>query len=76
EQTLKFLAARDEALQSLEDLKKRLSDAPRQIEENQRELERLKKTKERPVSERYSGESAARLEMLLNDRTTQQAEWQ
>ncbi|MGA4815062.1 hypothetical protein ACPA9J_05740 [Pseudomonas aeruginosa] len=43
---------------------------------NQRELERLKKTKERPVSERYSGESAARLEMLLNDRTTQQAEWQ
>ncbi len=33
EQTLKFLAARGEALQSLEDLKKRLSDAPRQIEE-------------------------------------------
>lgn len=76
EQTLKFLAARDEALQSLEDLKKRLSDAPRQIEDNQRELERLKKTRERPVSERYSGESVARLEMLLNDRTTQQAEWQ
>ena len=76
ERTLKLLGARDDSEKQLAELKARLSDAPRQILENQRALARLKGSGEKPAAQRYAGENVSRLEMLLNDRSTQLADWQ
>ncbi len=76
ENTLKLLAAKTDAEQQLQELNGKLADAPKQIEENQKALSRLKGSSDKPASQRYAGFNATQLEMPLNDRTTQQAEWQ
>ncbi|CDF86643.1 conserved hypothetical protein [Pseudomonas knackmussii B13] len=76
ERTLKLLGTRDDNVKQLDELKTSLADAPRQIIENQRNLARLKATPDKPATQRYAGENVSRLELLLNDRTTQLTDWQ
>ncbi|WP_374439632.1 mechanosensitive channel MscK [Pseudomonas panipatensis] len=76
EHTLKLLATRDDANKQLAELKAKLADAPRLISENQRQLARLKSNPEKPATQRFAGETVTRLEMLLNERSSQLADWQ
>lgn len=76
EQTLGLLASRDDYDKRLAALKQQLADAPRQTNENQRELTRLKDTKTLPVAQRYASMGVPQLEQLLSERTTQQGELQ
>ncbi|WP_152226736.1 mechanosensitive channel MscK [Pseudomonas sp. SCB32] len=76
ENTLKLLAAKDDSEKQLADLKGRLADAPRLISENQKALNRLKGSSDKPASQRYATYNATQLEMLLNEQSTQLAAWQ
>lgn len=76
EQTLGFLASREDYDKRLAALKQQLLDAPRQTSENQRELTRLKDSKTVPVAQRYASMGVPQLEQLLSERTTQQGELQ
>ena len=76
EQTLAFLAARDESEKQLAAVKKQIADAPRQTHENQKELDHLKASKATPVEQRYANQSVPELEQLLSDRGNQQGELQ
>lgn len=76
ENTLKLLAAKADSEKQLLELKGRLADAPKLINENQKALGRLKASSEKPASQRYNGSSATQLEMLLNEQSTQLAAWQ
>ncbi|MFJ3052258.1 mechanosensitive channel MscK [Pseudomonas nitroreducens] len=76
ENTLKLLAAKADSEKQLLELKGRLADAPKLINENQKALSRLKASSEKPASQRYKDSSATQLEMLLNEQSTQLAAWQ
>ena len=76
EQTLGFLASKDDYEKRLTALKQQLADAPKQTTDNQRELARLAATKPVPVAQRYATLSVPQLEQLLSERTTQQGELQ
>lgn len=76
EQTLGFLASREDYDKRLTALKQQLLDAPRQTSENQRELTRLKDSKTVPVAQRYASMGVPQLEQVLSERTTQQGELQ
>ena len=76
EQTLTFLAARDDSLQQLEALKRELHDAPRLTSEAQRELNRLKATPAQEPGKRYADSSLAQLEQMLAERGNQLSTWQ
>jgi potassium efflux system protein len=76
EQTLAFLASRDDYDNRLGALKQQLSDAPRQTGENQRELARLKASRVIPVAQRYASQTVPQLEQLLAERSTLQGELQ
>lgn len=76
EQTLGFLASKDDYEKRLTALKQQLADAPKQTTESQRELARLAATKPVPVAQRYATLSVPQLEQLLSERTTQQGELQ
>ncbi|AZE92589.1 Mechanosensitive channel MscK [Pseudomonas orientalis] len=76
QQTLTYLASKQDYEQRLADLKRQLEDAPRQTVENQRELTRLKATKIVPVAQRYASLPVPQLEQLLVQRSTQQGDLQ
>ncbi|BCD85125.1 potassium transporter KefA [Pseudomonas solani] len=76
EQTLTLLGNEAESEKRLADLKRQLTDAPRQTSDAQREFTRLKASKPVDVTERYSKSSLAQLDQLLNQRSTQLADWQ
>ncbi|WP_295471604.1 mechanosensitive channel MscK [uncultured Pseudomonas sp.] len=76
EQTLGFLDSKDDSEQKLAALKQQLDRAPRQIIDNQRELDRLKNSKVIPVAQRYANLDVPQLEQLLSDRSTQQSDQQ
>ena len=76
EQTLGFLASRDDYSKRLAALKQQLTDAPRLTAESQRELARLSATKPVPVAQRYASQTVPQLETLLSERTTEQGELQ
>ncbi|MFV3371548.1 mechanosensitive channel MscK [Pseudomonas sp. NY15435] len=76
ENTLKLLSAKADSEKQLAELKGRLADAPKLINENQKALSRLKASSEKPASQRYKDSSATQLEMLLNEQSTQLAAWQ
>ncbi|WP_166357996.1 mechanosensitive channel MscK [Pseudomonas akapageensis] len=76
EQTLTFLASRDDSVKRLAAVKQQLNDAPRQTSENQRELAKLKLTKVIPAEQRYANLQVPQLEQLLTERGTQQSELQ
>lgn len=76
EQTLGFLASRDDYSKRLAALKQQLADAPRLTTESQRELARLSATKPVPVAQRYANQTVPQLEQLLSERTTEQGELQ
>ncbi len=76
EQTLGFLASRDDYSKRLAALKQQLADAPRLTTESQRELARLSATKPIPVAQRYASQTVPQLEQLLSERTTEQGELQ
>ncbi|MGV8916946.1 MAG: mechanosensitive channel MscK [Pseudomonas sp.] len=76
EQTLTFLASEADSDKRLEALKQQLSQAPRQITDNQRELTRLKASKPIPVMQRYANLDVPQLEQLLTERSTLQSEQQ
>ncbi|WP_437882633.1 mechanosensitive channel MscK [Pseudomonas sp. LRF_L74] len=76
EQTLAFLAAKADSEQRLDNLKRQLADAPRQISEAQREYTRLKASNPTLVAERYGKSNATQLDALLSQRSTQLADWQ
>ncbi|WP_342653857.1 mechanosensitive channel MscK [Pseudomonas sp. F3-2] len=76
EQTLTFIAAQKDNQQKLDDLKKQLTDAPRQTSENQRELAKLKASKPMPVAQRYANLDVPQLEQILSQRSTQQSDLQ
>jgi len=76
EQTLAFLDSKAENEQKLTALKQQLSEAPKQITENQRELTRLKGSKIIPVAQRYGSLDVPQLEHMLSERSTQQGELQ
>ncbi|NER60111.1 mechanosensitive channel MscK [Pseudomonas sp. MAFF212428] len=76
EQTLGFLASREDYDKRLAALKLQLTDAPRQTSENLRELTKLKDSKTIPVAQRYAALNVPQLEQLLSERTTQQGELQ
>ena len=75
EQTLGFLEQADSSKKALTQLKAQLAAAPRQINEAQRELSRLKSSPEVPIAERHARTSLAQLEQLLTDRSNQLTEW-
>ena len=76
EQTLSFLAARDESQQKLDALKVQLRDAPRLTSEAQRELTRLKADQPVNVATRYSRASVEQLEQQLSERSVKLSGWQ
>ncbi|AGI26374.1 hypothetical protein H681_22535 [Pseudomonas sp. ATCC 13867] len=76
ENTLKLLAAKADSEKQLAELKGQLADASRLISENQKTLNRLKGSSEKPASQRYNGYSATQLEMVLNEQSAQLAAWQ
>ena len=76
EQTLSFLASKDDYDKRLVALKQQLADAPKQTTESQRELARLLATKPVPVAQRYAAMTVPQLEQLLSQRTTEQGELQ
>ncbi|MDD0973683.1 mechanosensitive channel MscK [Pseudomonas fontis] len=76
EQTLGFLASKDDAEKRLAALKQQLADAPRQTSDSQRELTKLEASKIVPVAQRYAALGVPQLEQLLSERTTQQGELQ
>ncbi|WJN59027.1 mechanosensitive channel MscK [Pseudomonas sp. SO81] len=76
EQTLSFLAARDESQQKLDALKVQLRDAPRLTSEAQRELARLKASQPVNVATRYARASVEQLEQQLSERSVKLSGWQ
>lgn len=76
EQTLGFLASRDDYSKRLTALKQQLADAPKLTSDSQRELARLLATKPVPVAQRYANQGVPQLEQLLSERTTEQGELQ
>ncbi|MEO4045454.1 mechanosensitive channel MscK [Pseudomonas sp. CAU 1711] len=76
EQTLAFLAARDDDRQKLEALKRQLREAPSVIASNQRELSRLKASAQPELGKRYAQLSVPQLEQELATRTAQLGTWQ
>ncbi|HWV09032.1 MAG TPA: mechanosensitive channel MscK, partial [Pseudomonas sp.] len=76
EQTLTLMAAQADSEKRLADLKRQLSEAPGQTTEAQRELARLKASKPVAASTQYGKSPLEQLESLLNERSTQLADWQ
>ncbi|MBD8575650.1 mechanosensitive channel MscK [Pseudomonas syringae] len=76
EQTLAFLSSQDDSQQKLAALKQQLDQAPKQVLENQRELERLKASQVTPVAQRYARLDVPQLEQMLSERSTQQSDLQ
>lgn len=76
EQTLGFLAAQEENEQKLVDLKHLLNRTPKELQDNQRELDRLKASKVVPVAQRYANLDVPQLEQMLSQRSTEQSDLQ
>ncbi|HSX71492.1 MAG TPA: mechanosensitive channel MscK, partial [Pseudomonas sp.] len=76
EETLAFLANRDESRERLEALKVQLRDAPRLTSEAQRELTRIKATPPTAIASRFARSSVQQLEQMLAERSTQLSDWQ
>ena len=76
EQTLNFLADRDNSALRLEALQAQLEQAPKLTTQAQRELEQLKGTVTLEASRRYAGLNVAQLEQRLNERSQLLTEWQ
>ncbi|RJG13173.1 mechanosensitive channel MscK [Pseudomonas cavernicola] len=76
ENTLRFLAAKEDSEQRLSDLKHKLAEAPRLISEAQRELAKLKASPPLSIAQRYANSSEPQLEQQLTDRSTQLSDWQ
>jgi potassium efflux system protein len=76
EQTLAFLAAEEENQQRLTDLKHLLNQAPKELQDNQRELNRLHASKVTPVAQRYANLDVPQLEQMLSQRSTEQSDLQ
>lgn len=76
EQTLAFLAARDDDLQKLEALKRQLREAPKVIATTLRELSRLKASAQPAPGKRLAQAGVPQLEQELASRTTQLSTWQ
>ncbi|MEK1907070.1 MAG: mechanosensitive channel MscK, partial [Pseudomonas sp.] len=76
EQTLDFLAKRDDSEQRLSELKVQLRDAPRLISDAQRDLERLNAAPTTNLTERYGKSTVEQLESMLSERSTQLSTWQ
>lgn len=76
EQTLSLLSSQEDSQQKLTALKQQLDQAPKQVLENQRELERLKAGQVIPVAQRYAKMDVPQLEQLLSERSTQQSDLQ
>ena len=76
EQTLGFLSAQEESQQKLTDLKHLLNQTPKELEENQRELNRIKASKVVPIAQRYGNLDVPQLEQMLSQRSTQQSDLQ
>src|SRR5690606_16079303 len=76
EQTLAFLAARDDSQQQLEALKTQLRNAPRMTSEAQRELTRLQASTPFNIRGQHAAASVEQLERLLSERSSQLNDWQ
>ncbi|MGH8484504.1 MAG: mechanosensitive channel MscK, partial [Pseudomonas sp.] len=76
EQTLAFLATKEDSEKKLVALKHQLADAPRQTAENQRELAKLNESKVVPATQRYATLSVPQLEQILSERSTEQGDLQ
>ncbi|MFF7706366.1 mechanosensitive channel MscK [Pseudomonas sp. NPDC007930] len=76
EQTLSYLGSADDYAKQLQATKQQIADAPRQTNDNQRELERLKASKVVPITQRYANQSVPQLEQLLAERGAQQGDLQ
>ncbi|MFZ3186563.1 MAG: mechanosensitive channel MscK [Pseudomonas sp.] len=76
EQTLSFIDQADASDKALAQLKIQLASAPQQINDAQRELTRLQSSPSKPVVQRYGSATAAQLEQLLSERTSQLSTWQ
>jgi len=76
EQTLDYLNTQATIDQRLQTLKQQLDEAPQRISADQRELNQLKTTAPKPISERYATRSVPELERLLDERSTQLNTWQ
>ncbi|WP_137886948.1 mechanosensitive channel MscK [Pseudomonas sp. 2FE] len=74
--TLRWLAAKEDSEQRLRDLKQKLAEAPRLIGETQRELTRLKASPPIVIAQRYANSSVQQLEQQLSDRSSQLSDWQ
>ena len=76
EKTLGSIKAQSESEQKLAALETQLQQAPGQTRDAQKELERLKSSKEVPVAQRYAGNSVTQLEQTLNERSAQLSDLQ
>lgn len=74
--TLSLLENRDSHLSQLASLKRKLADAPRQINATQQELARLKASEPVDIAKRYASLRVPQLEQLQAERTTQLMLWQ
>ncbi|MDX1297011.1 MAG: mechanosensitive channel MscK, partial [Pseudomonas sp.] len=76
EKTLALLSEKTDSQQRLAALEKQLEQAPRMINEAQRDYERLKNSPPTQVSLRYGKSDLPLLEQLLAERNAQLSEWQ
>ncbi|MGV8843055.1 MAG: mechanosensitive channel MscK [Pseudomonas sp.] len=76
EQTLDYLNTQASSEQRLQTLKEQLDQAPQRISSDQRELIQLKADAPTLISERYASQSVPKLELLLDERSTQLNTWQ
>ncbi|MBD1549888.1 mechanosensitive channel MscK [Pseudomonas typographi] len=76
EQTLSFLGSADDYTKQLASTKQQIADAPRQTDDNQRELARLRASRPVPVAQRYANLNVPQLEQVLADHGTEQGNLQ
>nr|WP_314477111.1 mechanosensitive channel MscK [uncultured Pseudomonas sp.] len=76
EQTLGWLSSKEENDRKLAALKEQLASAPKETDDSQKELARLKRTSMPSLAQRYANLSVPQLEQMLSERTTQQGELQ
>ena len=76
EKTLSLLAEQADTKKRLSDLKQQLEQAPKLIDEAQRELTRLKASEPPLVAQRHANTPVPQLETLLNERSSQLSDWQ
>lgn len=76
EETLGHLDQLQESRSRLDELKRQLAGAPKQIDEAQRELARLEESPVEDLAARHKDSEVAQLEALLASRNSQLSEWQ